>query len=115
MMGASSIGDKAKAEDKTAVEEKIKALKEVKDKDNMDALKKAMDELSNAIQKVGAAMYSASAEATADKEGASGSADQQSADQPGANPSADQNAGPSTGSGPTAGTVDADYKEVPKQ
>lgn len=50
-------GDKAKAEDKTTVEEKVKALKDVKDKDDVDAIKKAIDELSNAIQKVGAAMY----------------------------------------------------------
>jgi molecular chaperone DnaK len=89
-------GDKAKAEDKTLVEEKIKALKEVKDKDNVDDIKKALDALSEAIQKVGAAMYdagnpaaSASAEATADK-GAE-------------NPSANDK-----------GPVDAEFKEVPK-
>jgi molecular chaperone DnaK len=96
-------GDKAKPEDKTSVEEKIKALKEVKDKDDVDALKKAMDALSEAIQKVGAAMYSASAEATADKE-ASKPADQQPASQPGPTPTGDdkKNDGP----------VDAEYKEV---
>ncbi len=91
-------GDKAKAEDKQAVEEKIKALKEVKDKDDVDALKKATDELSEAIQKVGAAMYSASAEATGGPAAASGS--DQSA------PGGDQ---PKPGDG---GTVDAEYKEV---
>ncbi len=53
----SATGSKLKAEDKTAVEEKIKALKEVKDKDDIDDIKKAMDALSEAIQKVGAAMY----------------------------------------------------------
>lgn len=84
-------GEKAKAEDKTLVEDKIKELKEVKDKEDFDAIKKAFDALSEAIQKVGAAMYSA--------EG--GQAGQQPADgqqQP-----------------KTDGTVDADYKEVPKQ
>lgn len=71
-------GDKAKPEDKTAVEEKVKALKEVKDKDDTEAIQKAMSELSDAIQKVGAAMYadqsqSTSAEASADSaQGASG-------------------------------------------
>lgn len=50
-------GDKANADDKKAVEDKITALKEVKDKDDVEAIKKAMDELSNAVQKVGAAMY----------------------------------------------------------
>src|SRR6185436_4295233 len=33
--------DKVKAEDKTAVEEKIKALKDIKDKDDVEGLKKA--------------------------------------------------------------------------
>jgi molecular chaperone DnaK len=93
-------GEKAKAEDKTAVEEKIKALKEVKDKDDVEAIKKAMDELSSAIQKVGAAMY----------EGASGSANQQSADQPGPTPSSDN---PNTDKpGADNGPVDAEFKEV---
>lgn len=50
-------GDKANAADKTAVEEKITALKGLKDGNDLDALKKAMDELSAAVQKVGAAMY----------------------------------------------------------
>jgi molecular chaperone DnaK len=85
-------GDKAKPEDKAVVEEKIKALKEVKDKDDVDALKKAVDALSEAIQKVGAAMY----EEPKPAEGAqSASGD---AGQPGA------------GQGP----VDAEFKEVPK-
>jgi len=50
-------GDKAKEEDKKATEEKIEALKGVKDGDDKDAIQKAYDELSEAIQKVGAAMY----------------------------------------------------------
>jgi molecular chaperone DnaK len=50
-------GDKVKDEDKKAVTEKIEALKAIKDKQDMVATKKAMDELSNAIQKVGATMY----------------------------------------------------------
>jgi len=101
-------GDKAKAEDKTAVEEKIKALKDIKDKDDVEAIKKGIDELSSAIQKVGAAMYetgksdgSASAEATADR------SENQKSD--GVNPSEDKNQ-PASGAGP----VDAEFKEVPK-
>jgi molecular chaperone DnaK len=50
-------GDKAKPEDKAAVEDAIKALKEIKDKDDIDAIKAKTQELSAAIQKVGAAMY----------------------------------------------------------
>ncbi len=89
-------GDKVKAEDKTEVEAKIKALKDIKDKDDVTAIKKAVDELSAAIQKVGAAMYQAS-----------GSADQQSANQPGEN-----SGGPKP---EEKGPVDAEFKEVPKQ
>jgi len=42
---------------KEKVGEKIKALNEVKDKDDLEAIKKATEELSENIQKVGAAMY----------------------------------------------------------
>ncbi|GAC1413484.1 MAG: molecular chaperone DnaK [Candidatus Doudnabacteria bacterium] len=50
-------GDKAPEADKKDSQEKVDALKEVKDKDDLEAIKKAMDELSSSIQKVGAAMY----------------------------------------------------------
>ncbi len=44
-------------EDKKAVEEKIESLKKVKDTDDTEAIKKAGDELAQAAQKVGEAMY----------------------------------------------------------
>ncbi len=50
-------GDKAPEADRKAAQEKVDALKAVKDKEDLDAIKKAIDELSGAIQKVGAAMY----------------------------------------------------------
>src|SRR5258708_23870946 len=50
-------GDKVPEEDKKDVADKIEALKAVKDKPEIDAIKKSMDELSAAIQKVGASMY----------------------------------------------------------
>jgi molecular chaperone DnaK len=50
-------GEKAPEADKTAATGKITALKSVKDGEDLEAIKKAMDELSAAIQKVGAAMY----------------------------------------------------------
>jgi len=88
-------GDKAKAEDKTAVEEKIKALKDVKDKDDLEAIKKAMQELSDAIQKVGASMYASQEPNSKTQE---------------PNTGAEQNQG---GPNPNdKGPVDADYKEV---
>ena len=51
------LGDKVKPEDKTAIEEKITALKGVKDADDVAAIKKTTDELGELAQKVGAAMY----------------------------------------------------------
>lgn len=50
-------GDKVKAEDKKAIEEKIEALKKVKDGEDKEAIKKAADDLAQTAQKVGAAMY----------------------------------------------------------
>ncbi|MBX4187040.1 MAG: molecular chaperone DnaK, partial [Candidatus Doudnabacteria bacterium] len=50
-------GDKVTEADKKEVTDKIEALLAVKDKPDLDPIKKAMDELSAAIQKVGAAMY----------------------------------------------------------
>ncbi len=108
-------GDKAKPEDKKEVEEKIKAVKDVKDKDDADAIKKAMDELSSAVQKVGAAMYEGqktenSAKQTAGQKAGEGS-------QPASGQASDSKKpedNPSTSSGSNGGPVDAEYKEVPK-
>ncbi|MEK7514968.1 MAG: molecular chaperone DnaK [Patescibacteria group bacterium] len=50
-------GEKVNADDKKAVEEKIASVKHVKDGDNLEVLKKAVEELSTAVQKVGQAMY----------------------------------------------------------
>jgi len=50
-------GDKIKAEDKKKLEEKVEALKKIKDTDQFDEIKKKMEELSAVAQKIGAAMY----------------------------------------------------------
>lgn len=50
-------GDKAKPEDKTAIEEKVKALKEILDTGSKEDLESKTSELSDVVQKVGAAMY----------------------------------------------------------
>jgi len=52
-------GDKVKAEEKKPVEEKLEALKKAKDGNDKDILKRALDDLSQAVQKVGAALYEA--------------------------------------------------------
>jgi molecular chaperone DnaK len=50
-------GDKVKEEDKKDVDAKIEELKKAKEGDDVEAIKKAYDAASEAIQKVGAAMY----------------------------------------------------------
>lgn len=49
-------GDKVTPEVKQEVEEKIKALEDVKDKEDQDQIKKATEELSGVMQKIGQAM-----------------------------------------------------------
>ncbi len=50
-------GDKLAADLKKEIEEKVGELKKVKDGSDYDVLKKAMDDLSQTIQKIGAQMY----------------------------------------------------------
>lgn len=64
---------KITAEEKAEVEEKIAALKAVKDGDDHEAIKKAADELTTSAQKVGAKMYSAQ-QAAATPEGSEATA-----------------------------------------
>lgn len=54
------FADKIKEEDRKNIEEKIEALKKVKDGSDSEATKKAVEELSHATQKVGEEMYKAS-------------------------------------------------------
>ncbi len=51
------FGDKAPADIKKEIEEKLSALKKAKDENDASALKLAMDDLSQTISKIGAAMY----------------------------------------------------------
>lgn len=61
------VGDKAKLEDKSAVEEKVKALKDILDTGSKEDLEKNTSELSEAVQKVGAAAYQQQGQETSDK------------------------------------------------
>ncbi|HAT74201.1 MAG: Chaperone protein DnaK [Candidatus Moranbacteria bacterium GW2011_GWF2_36_839] len=65
-------GDKITAEEKKPVEEKIEALKKVKDGDDIEVIKKASEELSQEAQKIGEKLYKASAD-SAPKDGATSS------------------------------------------
>jgi molecular chaperone DnaK len=51
-------GDKVPEDVKKTIEEKVKAVKDVKDGEDKEAIEKAVDELSTEIQKIGQAMYS---------------------------------------------------------
>ena len=53
-------GDKIPADVKSAVQEKIEALKKVKDGDNLEEIKSALDVLSAEIQKIGQSFYNKS-------------------------------------------------------
>jgi len=50
-------GDKLKTDEKKSIEEKVAVLKKAKDGDDVDAIKKASEELSQEAQKIGTAMY----------------------------------------------------------
>ncbi|MFH1769368.1 MAG: molecular chaperone DnaK [Parcubacteria group bacterium] len=63
--GLKDGGDKINEDDKKAVEEKIEALKKVKDAEDHEEIKKAVDELGQASQKIGEAMYKEQQEAAA--------------------------------------------------
>ena len=51
------LGDKVSAEDKQSIEAKVNALKEVKDGEDLEAIKKAMDELNQAFYAISSKMY----------------------------------------------------------
>lgn len=56
-------GDKMKVEDKTELEAKIADLKKVKEANDLEGIKKALEEVNVIAQKIGAAMYQANAAA----------------------------------------------------
>lgn len=53
--------DKISEEEKKGIEEKLEALKSIKDGDDLEAIKKISEELSNEAQKIGAKIYQQSA------------------------------------------------------
>jgi len=54
-------GEKMKPEDKKELEDKVAALKAIKDGENYEEMKKAMEELNQVAQRIGTAMYQAQA------------------------------------------------------
>jgi molecular chaperone DnaK len=72
-------GDKVSEDVKKPINEKIEALKKVKDGTDTEAIKKATSELSTEIQKIGQHMNQSGAQAAGDAAGATGGAGDQSA------------------------------------
>lgn len=89
----SENGDKFAADDKSALETKLNALKEALKGDNLDAIKSAQDDLQNKFYEVSQKLYQAAQAA----QGAQGA--------PGADPNAQAGAN-------DAGYTDADFTEV---
>ena len=87
-------GDKITADVKTAVEGKVTALKTVKDGSDLVAIKKATDELSSEMQKIGEAMNKA----------------QQAQTTPAGAPGADSGTGKKDDKGPEGNVRDAETK-----
>jgi len=89
-------GDKVSADIRTGVEERIKALREAKDKDDLAAIKSATDALSVEMMKIGEAMMKAQTQETP----------------PTGTPSAEEKKDGGKEDGGNDGTVrDADFKE----
>ena len=97
----SKVDDKTKKE----IEDKIKALKDVKDKDDVGVIKKATEELSQVIQKIGQAMYG-------QQQGQPGAQGPQGA--PGAQPGGQAKAEEKAKDPKDKGPVDAEYEDVKK-
>ena len=93
-------GDKVDADTKKSIEEKLEALKKVMAGDDTEAIKKAIEDLTQASMKLGEAMYKAAAE----KQGAPGAA--------GAGDGGE--AGPTGEKPKDEGAVDAEYEPVDK-
>ncbi|XOU94577.1 MAG: molecular chaperone DnaK [Candidatus Kerfeldbacteria bacterium] len=92
-------GDKVKDEVKKEVNEKIEALKKLKDSDDLSAIKKATEELSVAMQQIGAAMNEAQQKADAAKPKEGDKKDPETS---------------SGGNGKDKGPVDAEFEDVKK-
>ena len=94
------LGDKVSAEDKKTVEEKIEALKKIKDGEDLEAIKKATEDLTQTFYGITSKIYSQNAQA---------------GQNPGAGADPNMGAGQNPGSQGTSGkkddnVVDADYK-----
>lgn len=91
------MGDKVKPEIKKEIDEKLEALKKVKDGTDFEATKKAMDDLTSSVTKIGAEMYK-------DQQAQSG--------MPGAGMPGAEQAGKQSGEEKKKGPIEGEYEDV---
>jgi molecular chaperone DnaK len=96
-------GDKASGDEKEAIENDVKALKEALEGDDVDAIQEKTQALAQSSMKLGEAIYKAEQEAAASEAAASEAGP---TDEDGGGPA---EGSPSEGDGPV---VDADFEEV---
>jgi len=77
-------GDKVPEDVKKEVNEKLEALKKVKDGDDIEAIKKATEDINQTVQKIGQAMYQAQQAAGGQTPGKEQAGSGQTSEQPGA-------------------------------
>ncbi len=104
-------GDKIPADVKKEVEEKIEAVKKVKDGEDKDAIKKATDDLGQTIQKIGQAMYGSTGSPQGKGSESASQQDGKSAGGEAGGEKSAQQGGPASGGDEP---VDAKYEEVKK-
>ena len=90
-------GDKVKAEDKKPIEDKIAELKKAKDGTDIEMIKKAIQELGDVIQKIGAAMYGSPPACGSPQGGSAGPQDNQTSSSAGQGEQPKQDQGPIEG------------------
>ncbi|OPJ63842.1 molecular chaperone DnaK [Clostridium oryzae] len=96
------LGDKVSAEDKAKIEDKLNALKNIKDGDDLEAIKKATEELTQEFYAVSSKIYQANAGQQGPTAGPGPEA--------GAGDASQQNPGAGANGGSDDNVVDADFK-----
>jgi molecular chaperone DnaK len=99
------FGDKVDAAEKTKIEEAITKTKKALEGDDLDAIKKAQDELMNVSHKLAEAMYAKTA-------GGQGGGPQAGGPQAGAGGASQQAGGQQASGKKDDDVVDADFEEV---
>ncbi|MFA6145832.1 MAG: molecular chaperone DnaK [Patescibacteria group bacterium] len=101
-------GDKIPADVKKQVEDKVAELKKVKDANDIEVIKKAIQDLGDTVQKIGAAMYGSTPSTGSGQDGSP-----QGQQAPGAQPDQAQEEKPKADQGPIEGEYTTEEKPKP--